>query len=93
MDEKKTEAGSAGEKSCGCGSSGCGGGSCGSGCGGHHRGGKGVILVLFFLVGGIIGYLIGMNTGMRHHAMMMGMMEHGHSMMMGEPSATAPSEK
>ena len=61
MDEQKKESCCKEDKGCGCGSSGCG-------CLGK------LVILLVFLVGGIIGYLMGHGCGMCcHKKMMMGM--------------------
>jgi hypothetical protein len=59
MEEKKQEPDSACEHECGC----------GCGCRSRCRGGRGIVKVLLFLVGGIIGYLIGQHGDC--HRMMM----------------------
>lgn len=65
------------------------GSCCSDGCGCGCRCGKGILLVLVFLVGGIIGYLMGHGCGMCHKKMMMGASCPMTGQMTG-PAAPAP---
>ncbi len=71
--EKKEESCCTEQESCCCDNSGGGGGGGGCGCGGGCSCGKMLLVIVLFLVGGIIGYLLGSAPRTKCMKMMGGM--------------------